>query len=311
MKIVFLDWLTMGLDVSYTDLKEFGDLHVFQTTKPEECLARVKYVDIIITNKVILDKSLLEHCNHLKLICLSATGMNNVDLEYTKERGITVKNVADYSTDMVAQHTFAMLFYLLEHLQYYDNYVKSGQYIQSPVFTHLNRTFWELSGKRWGIIGLGNIGRKVAKLAQAFGCEVVYYSTSGNNFNTDYQKLTLYELMCTSDVVSIHAPLNKDTINLIDYEKLKSMKPTSYLINVGRGNIVNEADLVRALNENKLAGAGVDVLSVEPMKIDSSLMSISNNEKLLVTPHIAWASVEARRRLVQRIAQNIRTFLNK
>jgi len=311
MKIVFLDWLTMGLDVSYAELNEFGDIQVFQTTLPEERLARVKDVDIIITNKVILDKSLLEQCNHLKLICLSATGMNNVDLEYAKERGIPVKNVADYSTDIVAQHTFAMLFWLLEHLQYYDNYVKSGQYIQSPVFTHLNRTFWELSGKRWGIIGLGNIGRKVAKLAQAFGCEVVYYSTSGNNYNTDYQKITLYELMCTSDVVSIHAPLNKDTTNLIDYEKLKSMKPTSYLINVGRGNIVNETDLVRALNENKLAGAGLDVLSVEPMKIDSPLMSINNKEKLLVTPHIAWASVEARRRLVQRIAQNIRTFFNK
>ncbi|MEG4484105.1 MAG: D-2-hydroxyacid dehydrogenase [Microcoleus sp.] len=309
MNIVFLDWLTMGLDISHTELATLGNFEVYLTTNSDQRYERIKDADIVITKKVILDQPLLEKCPKLRLICLANTGMNNIDLQYTKERGISVINVADYCTEIVAQHTFAMLFWLLENLEYYNSYVKSGSYIQSPIHTHLDRTFWELSGKRWGVIGLGNIGKQVATIAKAFGCEVVYFSTSGLNNNVDYQKLSLSELLLTSDIISIHASLNEKTMNLLNYDRLKMMKSSAYLINVARGNIVNEAALVKALNENRLAGAGLDVLSVEPLKSDNPLLAINNKEKLLITPHIAWASIEARNRLVKRVAQNIRNFL--
>jgi glycerate dehydrogenase len=310
MKIAFLDAKTIGDDIDLNIFKEFGEFIAYPTTKREETLERIKDADIVITNKVVLDRDILEKVDNLKLICVAATGYNNIDVEAAKEKGIAITNVAGYSTESVVQHTFAMLFYLLEHLKYYDEYVKSGEYAKSEIFTHLGKPFWEIYGKTWGIIGLGTIGRRVAEVAESFGAKVIYTSTSGVERKEKYPRYELDELLKTSDIVSIHAPLNKNTENLITYDKLKLMKRHAILLNLGRGKIVNETDLAKALDENLIGGAGLDVLEKEPINADNPLLKIKNKEKLFITPHIAWTSIEARQRLVREIAENIRAFLN-
>ncbi len=257
----------------------------------------------------MLDRATIEQAPHLKLICVAATGTNNVDKGAAAERGIPVKNAHDYSTQSVAQGTFAILLHLLNHVPVYDAYVKQGGYAQSDIFTYFGPPFWELSGKRFGIIGLGTIGRQVAKIADAFGAEVVYYSTSGQNTGQPYPRLELDELLRTSDVVSIHAPLTENTANLINYECLQRMKREAILINVGRGGIVNEADLARALDEELIAGAGVDVFENEPIQANNPLLGVKNKDALVLTPHVTWASLEARTRLIEKIGQNIDEFL--
>ena len=262
---------------------------------------------MVITNKVLIDRSVMDACPELELIAIVATGMNNVDLDYAAQKRIAVKNVAGYSTESVTQCTFAMLFYLQNAGRYYDDYVRSGQYAASPVFTHLGRVFGELAGKTFGIIGLGTIGKRVAQVASAFGARVVYHSTSGKNLAVaEYPHLPLEELLKTADVVSIHCPLNDATRNLMTRERLSLMKPSAYLLNMGRGGIVDEAALAQAIDENRIAGAGLDVLSAEPIAADSPLLKVQNKEKLYITPHIAWASMEARRRLISRTAENIK-----
>jgi glycerate dehydrogenase len=246
----------------------------------------------------------------VKLICLTATGYNNVDLEYTKKRGITVTNVAGYSTYSVAQHTFAMLFYLMEKLPYYDSFVKNGEYVGYPIFCNITNVFHELCGMTWGIIGLGAIGRQVGRLAREFGCKVVYYSTSGNNNSDEFKRVELDELLSMSDVVSIHAPLNAATNNLMNKAAFGKMKNSAILINVGRGPIVNEADLAEALKDGQIAAAGLDVLCVEPMEKDNPLLAIKDSGRLFITPHIAWGTYEARKRLLCEVADNIRAFCN-
>lgn len=309
MKIAILDASTLGEDIDLTIFKDFGYLEVYPVTSFEERIEKVRDKNIIITNKVIIDKEVMDNAPNLKLICVAATGYNNIDVEYAKQKGIAVTNVAGYSTDSVVQHTFAMLFYLLEHLRYYDDYVKSGEYSKSPIFTNLNRPFYEIKGKTWGIIGLGTIGKAVGRVAKAFGCNVIYYSTSGSNIDPEFEKHQLDTLLSISDIVSIHAPLNQNTINLITYDKLKLMKRTAILLNLGRGRIVNEEDLAKALDENIIMAAGLDVLEKEPIEKDNPLLKIKNKEKLLITPHIAWTSIEARQRLVNEIYLNIKAFL--
>ena len=307
-KLVFLDANTVG-DVDLSGLKRFGNLEVFPWTKSNEVSSRIKQADIVITNKVKIDKEAMRQATKLKLICIAATGTDHVDLAYARKKGIVVTNVAGYSTQSVVNVTFAMFFYLLTHLRYYDNYVKTGEYAKSDIFTNLNKPFWELQGKRWGIIGLGNIGTAVARVARCFGCEVVYYSTSGKHFDKEFKRVSLEELLKFADVVSIHAPLNTNTRNLITYYELKLMKKTAILLNLGRGGIVNERDLARALNEDLIAAAGLDVLEREPIEKNSPLLNIKNKEKILITPHIAWASLESRKRLIDQIILNIQAFL--
>ncbi|MDP4186834.1 MAG: D-2-hydroxyacid dehydrogenase [Bacteroidota bacterium] len=310
MNIVFLDTLTLGNVPNLHILKRFGEIDFYETTSASEVVDRCRGKEIVITNKVIFDKARLSLLPELKLICLTATGMNNVDLDYARERNIVVKNVAGYSTESVAQTTFAMLLYLLNHLRFYDDYVRSGEFSKSSIFTHIGEGFWQLKGKQFGIIGLGTIGKRVALIAQSFGCKVVYYSTSGKNNNSSYQRLSLEELLKTSEVVSIHAPLNKNTLGLLSYDYLKLMKPSAILINVGRGGIVNENDLAKALDAEIIAGAALDVLHQEPVAAENPLLKIKNKDKLLITPHIAWASVEARTLLVEKVAENIRIFMS-
>lgn len=307
-KIVFLDVSTLGEVENLFDLKELGEFLAYEITLPEERIERLQGIDIAITNKVVIDKDVMDTCPDLKLICIAATGMNNVDLDYAKEKGIEVKNVAGYSTESVAQSVFAMLLYLLHKSNYYDQYFKSGKYVTSPIFTHLGRSFWELRNKRFGIIGLGTIGKRVAEIASAFGVEIVYFSTSGKNMDTRYKSLDLETLLYTSDVISIHCPLNEDTNNLIDTPELKRMKSSAFLLNMARGGIVNEKALADAIDNEWIAGAGADVLAHEPVLADNPLLKIKNKEKLFITPHIAWTSNESRKILVEKIVNNIREF---
>lgn len=306
-KIVVLDGKTLG-NVDYNLLKEFGELKLYDTTNKEEVVERIKDANIILTNKVILNEDNLKNAKNLELICEMATGFNNIDVEYAKERGIAVTNVAGYSTNTVVQHTFATALNLYDKISYYDNYVKSGEYSKADIFTNLDKPFYDLMGKTWGIIGLGAIGRGVANVCKAFGVNVIYYSTSGKNNNSEYKRVNLEELLKESDVISIHAPLNDNTKNLINYENLCKMKENAIVINMGRGPIVVDEDLARAIDEEKILGAALDVFSVEPIKEDNPLLSVKNKDRLILTPHIAWASVEARNRLFTDLLENIRAF---
>ena len=310
INITILDASTLGKVDALKKIASLGKLTTYELTSPKQRIERLQGQQVAIVNKAIIDKEVMDACPDLKLVCISATGMNNVDLDYAAEKGIQVTNVAGYSTHSVAQVTFSMLFYLVEKLPYFDTYVKSGDYAKSPIFTHHGRSFWELNGKQFGIIGLGTIGKRVAEIATVFGAKVVYYSTSGKNMGGSYPHLEFDELIKTSDVISIHCPLNEKTDNLIAYEQFKQMKPTAILLNAGRGKIVNETDLATALNEDLIAAAGLDVLEFEPIKANNPLLSINNPEKLLITPHIAWISQEAREELVEGIYKNIVNWQN-
>lgn len=307
--IVILDGKTLG-NLDFTKLEGFGEVTYYDTTKPEEVVERIKDANIILTNKVVLNENNLKESKNLELICETATGFNNIDIVYAKKNKIAVTNVAGYSTNTVAQHTFATVLSLYDKISYYDNYVKSGKYAKSGLFTDLTKSFYELEGKTWGIIGFGAIGKRVAKIGEAFGVNIVYYSTSGKNSNLDYKRVTFEELLETSDIISIHAPLNKDTQGLINYDALSKMKKSALLVNMGRGPIVVEEDLAKAIDEELIAGAALDVFEVEPIKEDNPLVSMKNKDNLILTPHIAWASVEARNRLFEEIIKNIKAFYN-
>jgi len=308
MKIVFLDAKSIGDDIDLSIFEDFGEVIQYTFTTTEEALERTKDADIIIDNKVPINASTIGKAKKLKLVCVTATGTNNLDKPYLEQRGIAWRNVAGYSTESVAQHTFAMLFYLYEHLAYYDHYVKSEQYAGDTLFTHFDRHFCELKGKTWGIIGLGNIGRRVAEIATVFGCHVIYYSASGKNNHPSYEKVDLETLLGNSDILSIHAPLKASTENLINEKTLKQMKSSAVLLNLGRGPIINEEALAKALENKWIAAAGLDVLKVEPMLKTNPLIKMKDSERLLITPHIGWASVEARNRLMQIIYTQIETF---
>lgn len=308
MKIVFLDAKTIGEDIDLSGYDKLGEVVKYDFSTPQEARERTKDADVIILNKVVINEASIGEAEHLKLVCVTATGTNNLDKEYLDKRGIAWRNVAGYSTETVAQHTFAMLFYLLEHLNYYDNYVKSEKYVNDITFTHFAKVFHELNGKRWGIIGLGAIGRRVADIAKLFGCQVSYYSTSGKNNQPGYERVEFDTLLKQSDIVSVHAPLDENTKGLMNREAFEKMKSSAIFLNLGRGPIVVEEDLAAALEQGIIAAAGLDVLSAEPMSADNPLRRIKDSNRLLITPHIAWASVEARTRLMQIIEGQIREF---
>lgn len=298
----------MGNTPNLKVFETLGEFTAYQVTSPPQTIERLKNADVAILCKVVIGKREMDQLPNLKLICVAATGTNNIDLDYAKSKGIEVKNVAAYSTNSVAQATFSMVLALLNNVQYFDSYVKSGDYAANDMFTHIGRTVTELNGKTYGVIGLGSIGKKVAEIAKSFGCNIIYYSTSGKNDNSEYQQVTLEQLLKTSDVVSIHCPLNDSTRNLITYERLSLMKPSAIIINMARGGIVDESALAKALDEDKIAGAGTDVYSIEPVTLDNPLLNIKNKEKIILSPHSAWTSVEARTLLIERIAENIREF---
>lgn len=308
MKIVLLDADTLGKDVDVTTLfAKYGEFISYEKTQPQECSTHIADAQIVLTNKVVINKEVMDASPNLKLICITATGTNNVDLEYASKKGIVVKNVAGYSTASVAQTTFSLALYLLSSMKYYDEYVKSGQWSASNVFTHIDKPFCEIRGKTWGIVGLGNIGREVAKIASAFGANVQYYSTSGKNTDNEYKRVNLQELM-QSDIISIHAPLNDDTRNLIKKEELSLMKEGGMILNLGRGGIINEVDLANALDTKNIY-AGLDVSAKEPIEKENPLLHVKQKDRIAITPHIAWGSIEARKRLIELVIKNIEEFL--
>lgn len=310
MKIVFLDAKSIGEDIDLSGYDQLGEVVRYPYSTPEEARERTRDADVIILNKTEINEQSIGEADKLKLVCVTATGTNNLDKAYLAERGIEWRNVAGYSTESVAQHTFALLFYLMEKLRYYDDYVKNENYVNDSMFTHFDHRFNELSGKTWGIIGLGNIGRRVADIAKCFGCRVIYFSTSGKNNQKGYNRVSFDKLLEQSDIVSVHAPLTDDTLGLINREAFARMKPSAVFLNLGRGPIVDEAALTEALNTGMIAAAGLDVLSQEPMSEDNPLRSIKDSERLIITPHIAWASVEARTRLMEIILEQIKEFFN-
>ena len=309
MKIVFLDEYSIcGRDLS--SIKKFGDYIGYETTSPEQVLERCTDAEIVISNKVVLDAAIISALPKLRLICVAATGMNNIDLNAAAEHGVEVRNAVGYSTYSVAETTLCSALSLLREVTYYDNYFKSGEYSKSERIFNFDRPTAQLRGKHWGIIGMGNIGREVARLAEAFGCEVAYYSTSGVERDEVYNKLSLSELLNSSDIISIHCPLNERTHNLIGAEELAMMKNSAILINVARGGIVDEAALAEALNNGNLRGAALDVFTSEPLR-ESPLYNLKDPYRLLASPHNAWSSVEAIDRLIACIAGNIQNYASR
>lgn len=311
MKIVFLDAKTIGEDIDLSGFDRFGEVVKYGFSSVEEARERTKEADVIVLNKVPINETTIGEAQNLKLVCVTATGTDNLDKEYLAKRGIEWRNVAGYSTESVAQHTFSLLFYLVEKLRYYDDYVKTEKYVNDTLFTHFDNVFHEINGKTWGIIGLGAIGRRVADIAKLFGCKVIYYSTSGNNNQEGYERVDFDKLLTMSDIVSVHAPLNENTRGLMNKDAFAKMKKEAIFLNLGRGPIVVEEDLAEALNQNRIQAAGLDVLCKEPMTAENPLRQIKDSNKLFITPHIAWASVEARTRLMKIIEGQIEAFLGE
>ena len=310
MKIVILDRATLGFDVDMSIFDSLGEVISYDITLENETISRVKDADIIITNKVLVTKEIINEASNLKLICISATGTNNVDLEYAKQKKISVKNVAGYSSSSVVQLAFSMIFHFIQKLSYYKKYVDEQNWQKSQIFTHIDKPFFELDGKKVGIIGLGDIGSNLARKVKAFDCEVVYYSTSGKNSNNEYKRVELDELLSTCDIISIHCPLNENTKNLLNYENMKNIKDGAILLNLGRGGIINEADLAKIIDEKEIY-CGIDVVFVEPILESNPLLRVKNKQRLLLTPHIGWASIEARTKLVSMVAKNIEEFISQ
>ena len=308
-KIVFLDAETLGNVEGMELFSQFGEFIAYDYTPANQIVERIAGAEIIITNSTCITREIMEASPELRLICIAATGMNIIDLEAAKERNIAVKNVAGYSTNSVTQVTFAMVLELVQHTRLYNDFSREG-YINAQCYRHKMPAFNEIAGKRWGIIGLGNIGRNVAKVAEAFGAEVVYYSTTGKNNNPDFKRVEFDELMSSCDIISIHAPINDQTRNLVDARALLLMKQSAIIINLGRGGIINEAALAEALDNEAIAGAGVDVFTQEPIVAENPLLSVKHPERLVLAPHIGWTSVEARNKIVVMIADNIKNFLN-
>lgn len=307
MKIVFLDAATMG-EVSFAAIEKFGELVLYRTSSPEEALIRVGDCDVLIINKVRVTPKLIDAAPRLRLICEAATGVNNIDLAYAEKKGIQVRNVAGYSTDSVVQNTFMHILTLVGRARHFDSYVKDGRYSAGGIFTDASVPYLELAGKTMGIIGMGTIGSRVARVAEAFGMKICYFSTSGTSHCREYPSLQLDELLAKSDVVSIHAPYNERTAGLIGAEEIAKMKSAAVIINMGRGGIVDEKALADAVDAGIIAGAGLDVFSAEPLPADSPLLCMRHPERMNFAPHVGWASVEARQRLADMIADNISAF---
>ncbi len=311
MKIVIADKDSVGTDMDYTIYDELGEVTYYDDKVTEEnAKERLQGANVLVINKSQITDKLLDDAPDLELICEFATGFDNANISACDRHGVKVANVVNYSTDSVAQHTFAMLFYLMENLRHYDEFVKSGDYANQEHFCCLDIPYEELSGKTYGIVGMGNIGRKVAQIATAFGANVIFYASSGHSDCTDYEQVSFDELLTRSDIISLHCPLSDRTRNLFNKDAFSKMKKTAILINVARGAVVVEDDLYEALANDTIRAAGLDVLNPEPMAKDSKLLKIQDSGRLIVTPHLAWASTEARKRCLDEVKKNIQSWMN-
>lgn len=309
MNIVVLERNSVGPDIPVSCFEELGDVTYYPNTVTiEEVKERVRDADVIVANKSPMREESLKDAPHVKLICEFATGYDNCDLAYCSSRGIKVVNVVNYSTAMVAQHTFTLALALSQKLAYYDNYVKSGAYSAQDRFSNFDVPFYELDGKTWGIVGMGNIGKRVARIAEAFGCKVIFHSVTGKSTCADYPQVDKDTLLKESDFLSLHCPLSDLSRNFIDKEALRKMKKSAILINVARGPVVNNEDLYEALEAGEIAAAGLDVLKKEPLERSNPLSRLKDSNQIIITPHLAWGSVEARTRCVEGVYQNIQAF---
>lgn len=307
MKIVILDAYTVNPgDLTWHPLEEMADLVIYDRTQPEQVVERCKGAEIVLTNKVILDAEVLNHLPHLTYIGVLATGYNVVDLEVATRQSITVTNIPAYSTNSVAQMVWAHILNITNRVGHYAEENKNGRWTRSKDFCYYDYTHSELAGKTIGIVGLGNTGMATARIAQAFGMNVIAY-TSKDKLPEGMKKVTLDELFKSSDIVSLHCPLTNETKELVNKERLDMMKPSAILINTSRGPVVNETDVAAALNEGKIAAFGADVVTVEPAKKGNPLLAAKN---CFLTPHIAWATKEARQRLIDICIANIKAFLD-
>lgn len=309
MKIVVLEAGSVGKDMSWTRFEKFGEVVCYDSVPQDDVKEVIADADIIIPNKLRIDETVLAG-SKVKMVCEAATGYNNIDIEYCKREGIRVTNVSGYSTDSVAQHTVALLLTIYEKLTYYNRYVKSGDYTKSGKFGHVENYFHEVAGKTWGIVGLGAIGRKVAQLAEAFGAKVIYYSASGNVYDVTYEAVDFDTLLAQSDIISIHCPLTEQTNGLFDDNAFDKMKNSAVLVNVARGPVVSDVALAKALREEKIMAAGLDVYEVEPIPEGNPLLEIIDDDRLFMTPHIGWGTEEARTRLLGELELNIQAFLD-
>ena len=307
LKISILDAGTLGEDIDFSMFNVFGDVQIYEKTKQEDVSERIEDTDVIIVNKIKLNETNLDYADKLKLICVTATGFDNIDIDYCRKRGIAVCNVKGYSTDSVAQITMAMALSLINKLPQYDRYVKDLSYTGSGVQNCVSPVFHEMSRLTWGVIGLGNIGKRVAKLANAFGCNILAYKRTPDN---EFECVTLEKLCRESDIISVHLPLSEETYKIIDKQLISKMKKTAIVINVARGAVADETELVKAIQEEKIGGLGIDVYSTEPMTQDSPYTQITDRDNVIFTPHMAWAAYESRVRCMEEIVKNIRSFFD-
>ena len=311
MKIVMLERMSVGEDVDVSCFGRLGDFVWYEmTSTTDEVAERIKDADAVIVNKASMNETSMKDARNVKYVGELATGFDNCDTGYLRSRGIRLTNVRDYSTAMVAQHTFTLALALSQKIGYYDDYVKSGQYEASHRFSYFGKPFTELDGKTWGIVGFGNIGSKVARIAEAFGCRVITHSVTGRRHDAGYEEVGREELLERSDVLSLHCPLSDKSRYFIDEAALSRMKRSAILINVARGPVVDSRALASALEKGIIAGAGLDVLEKEPISKDDPLGRIKDSTKLIITPHLAWASIEARKRCVEEAYLNLKAFIN-
>lgn len=310
MNIVALERNSVGTDIDVSAFQKLGNVTYYANTVTiEEAAERIQNAEIIIANKTPMNETTLKDAPNVKLICELATGYDNCDLAYCKSRGIKVTNVVNYSTAMVAQHTFTLALALVQKLAHYDEYVKSGAYSSQDRFSNFDVPFTELDGKTWGIVGMGNIGKRVAKIASAFGCRVIFHSITGQSGVTEYTQVDKDTLLAECDFLSLHCPLSDLSRNFIDRAALRKMKKTAILINVARGPVVNNTDLYEALTHRDIMAAGLDVLEKEPLELSNPLSRLKDSNQIIITPHLAWGSVEARTRCVEEVCKNIEAFM--
>jgi len=307
MKISVLDVDTLGDDLDLSPINKLGDVTVYPLTLQEDVIERIKDADVLVLNKVKLNPENLKFAKNLKLVCITATGFDNVDIDYCKEHNIGVCNVAGYSTNSVVQLTLSMVFSLVNNLSTFDNYVKSGEYTKSGIFNHLKPVFHEMSQMTWGVVGLGNIGEKVARIAREMGCRVLATKRTPSD---EFECVDIDTLCKESDIITLHTPLNDDTFHLIDSKRLSLMKKNVVLVNVARGAVVDEEAVTNAVLNKEIAGLGVDVYSTEPMQADSPYQKLLGLDNVIFTPHMAWGAYEARQRCVNEVAENIKSFFN-
>lgn len=307
MKITLLDAATLGYDMDFDKLGRFGELEVYQTTPSDKIEERISNSDIVIVNKVRLDGAVLKNARRVRLICEAATGYDNIDIEWCAAHGIAVSNVVGYSSDSVAQITVATVLSLVSHLNEYSNFVSDGSYSRSGVATRISPTYREISGAVWGIVGYGNIGRRVAEVAKALGCQVIVCK---NTPVEGIECVDINELCKRSDIITLHTPLNDSTRGLIGREQIGLMKKTAIVVNESRGAVVDEEALAEAVKDGRIAGLGSDVYSVEPFSESHPYYEIKDRENVCFTPHMAWGAYEARERCLNEISKNILAFIN-